>query len=512
MQISLPLKSGLISSKVKNIRSYSYFFLLLLPLTTCQNNQHSKPNFVFILADDLGYGELGCYGQELIQTPNIDRLACNGMRFTQFYSGSLVCAPSRCVLLTGLHTGHSYIRDNYELGGFLDEEEGGQLPLPEETQTLARILQQNGYTTGVIGKWGLGGPGSSGIPTRQGFDFFYGYLCQKQAHNYYPTHLWRNEVWDTLRNTFFHPHQKFEGDPENLTDFEKYKGEEYSQDLMAAEGLKFISDNKDHPFFLYLPFTVPHLSLQVPDESLVLYKDKFEEDPYLGEEGYLPHPLPRSAYAAMITRMDEHIGQILKLLKELKLENNTLIMFSSDNGATFLSQVDTEFFNSHGELRGHKGNLYEGGIRVPFIARWPGKITPETATDHIGGFQDILPTILEIAGIEIPEDIDGISMVPVLTGNDNQSEHEFLYWEYRSRDGWQAIRYDNWKALRKGIRTDPEAPIELYNLEKDISEKNDLAAEYPEIVTNMKEIMINERKPSEYFPMVIDTINFKLTE
>jgi len=394
------------------------------------------------------------------------------------------------------------------LGGFLDEEEGGQLPLPPETRTLARMLQQNGYTTGAIGKWGLGGPGSSGIPTRQGFDFFYGYLCQKQAHNYYPTHLWRNEEWDTLRNKFFHPHQEFEGDPENLADFEKYKGKDYSQDLMAAEALSFIRDHKDHPFFLYLPFTVPHLSLQVPDEALEMYKGQFKEEPYLGEDGYLPHPFPKSAYAAMITRMDEHIGQIMKLLEELELADNTVVMFSSDNGATFLSQVKTDFFNSHGGLRGHKGTLYEGGIRIPFIARWPGKISPETVTGYVGGFQDIMPTILEFAGIEIPDDIDGISIVPELTGKENQPEHEYLYWEYRSRDGWQAIRSDNWKALRKGIRTDPDAPIELYDLENDFSEKNDVSADHPEIVEKMKKIMIDAREPSEYFPMVIDSITF----
>lgn len=480
--------------------------ILLFLLSACHYTRQTKPNFIFILADDLGYGELGCYGQELIQTPNIDRLASEGMRFTQFYSGSPVCAPSRCVLLTGLHTGHSYVRDNYELGGFLDEEEGGQLPLPAGTTTLATILQHNGYITGAIGKWGLGGPGSSGIPTRQGFDFFYGYLCQKQAHNYYPTHLWRNEEWDTLDNEFFHPHQEFEGDPDELADFEKYKGKDYSQDLMAAEALNFIRNNTDHPFFLYLPFTVPHLSLQVPDESLAIYKGKFDEEPYLGEDGYLPHPFPKSAYAAMITRMDKHVGQILDLLKELKLEKNTIIMFSSDNGATFLSQVDTEFFNSHGGLRGHKGNLYEGGIRVPFIARWPGKISPETVSDHIGGFQDIMPTILDIAGIEVPDAIDGVSIVPELTGKNNQPDHEYLYWEYRSGGGWQAIRADHWKALRKGIRTDPDAPIELYDLGNDFIENKDVATEHPEIVAKMKEIMLNARVPSQHFSLPIDTI------
>jgi len=493
---------------MKKIQGSILTLILLFLFTACQNIEHLKPNFIFILADDLGYGELGCYGQELIQTPNIDRLASKGMRFTRFYSGSPVCAPSRCVLLTGLHTGHSYIRDNYEMGSFLDEEEGGQLPLPVGTRTLAKILQQNGYVSGVIGKWGLGGPGSSGIPTRQGFDFFYGYLCQKQAHNYYPTHLWKNEEWDTLRNEFFHPHQKFDGDPDDPADFNKYKGRDYSQDLMAVEALNFIREHKDHPFFLYLPFTVPHLALQVPDEALAIYKDKFEEVPYLGEGGYLPHPTPKSVYAAMITHMDGHVGQILDLLEELKLEENTVVMFSSDNGATFLPQVDTEFFNSHGGLRGHKGNLFEGGIRVPFIARWPRKIGEGTISNHIGGFQDILPTILDIAGVEVPEDIDGISILNELTGRDGQTDHVYLYWEYRSGGGWQAVRSDNWKALRKEINTKPDAPIELYNLENDFSEKFDVAAKHPEIVDKMKKIMINAREPSEYFPMAIDTINF----
>ncbi|KPK87852.1 MAG: hypothetical protein AMS27_01210 [Bacteroides sp. SM23_62_1] len=490
-----------------NLCNILFLILLLIP-SSCQHNKPTKPNFIFILADDLGYGELGCYGQKLIQTPNIDRLAGEGMRFTNFYSGSPVCAPSRCVLFTGLHTGHSYVRDNYEMGGYLDEEEGGQLPLPEDTRTLARILQQNGYLTACIGKWGLGGPGSSGIPTRQGFDFFYGYLCQKQAHNYYPSHLWRNEVWDTLRNTFFHPHQEFQGDPDNLVDFEKYKGIDYSPDLMTMEALNFIRGNKDHPFFLYLPYTIPHLSLQVPDESLEKYKGKFDEKPYLGEGGYLPHPFPKSTYAAMISRMDEYVGQIMDLLEELELSENTLIMFSSDNGATFLSQVDTEFFTSHGRLRGSKGNLYEGGIRVPFIARWPGEINAGVVSNHTGGFQDILPTILEIAGINVPEDIDGLSMRNELTGGKEQAEHIYLYWEYRSGGGWQAVRSGNWKSVKKGITADPDAPIELYDLETDFSEKYDVAAEYPEIIEDMRKIMTYARVPSQYFPMAIDTINF----
>ncbi|MBL7110885.1 MAG: arylsulfatase [Bacteroidales bacterium] len=475
-------------------------------ITGCQQTPETKPNIIFILADDLGYGELGCYGQELIQTPNVDNLAAEGMRFTNFYSGSPVCAPSRCVLLTGLHTGHSFVRDNYEMGGYLDEEEGGQLPLPPGTQTLARLFKENGYATGAIGKWGLGGPESTGLPTRQGFDFFYGYLCQKQAHNYYPSHLWRNEEWDTLANGYFPQHQEFEGDPSNLADFEKYKGPEYAQDLMAGEALQFIREHKDDPFFLYLPFPVPHLALQVPDESLQMYLGKFEEEPYLGENGYLPHPYPKSAYAGMITRMDMHIGQIMDLLNELGLDDNTVVMFSSDNGATFLDQVDTELFDSHAGLRGHKGNLYEGGIRVPFIVKLPGHTEPGRVSNYIGSFQDVMPTLLEIAGIEAPHYLDGISLLPEISGHE-QRDHGFLYWEYRSGPGWQAVRKDDWKAIRKGIRNDPGAPMELYNLKDDFSEQHDLAEEYPGVIERMEELMKNARVPSSYFPLAIDSIN-----
>jgi arylsulfatase A-like enzyme len=241
------------------------------------------PNIIYIMADDLGYQELGSYGQELIKTPYLDQLAEQGMRFTDFYAGSTVCAPSRCTLLTGKHTGHSYVRDNYELGDFSDENEGGQLPLPEGTFTLAGMLKEKGYHTGAIGKWGLGGPGSTGIPNQQGFDYFYGYLCQKQAHNYYPTHLWENEEWDTLDNTYFHPHQQFDGNHEKPDDYQKYKGQEYSQDLMAGKALEFIDQHHDQPFFLYLPFPVPHLALQVPVASLQQYVGTFPEAPYLGQ-------------------------------------------------------------------------------------------------------------------------------------------------------------------------------------------------------------------------------------
>ena len=461
------------------------------------------PNIVYIMADDLGYQELGSYGQQIIKTPHLDKLASEGMRFTQHYSGSTVCAPSRCTLLTGKHTGNSFVRDNYELGDFSDENEKGQLPLPEGGFTLGKMLKEQGYNTGVIGKWGLGGPGSTGIPGKQGFDYFYGYLCQKQAHNYYPTHLWENEVWDTLENEYFIPHQKFEGDPTQLSDFKKYKGNEYAQDVMAKKALDFIDRNQDHPFFLYLPFPVPHLSLQVPDESLEQYHFN-NETPYLGERSYLPHRFPLSAYAGMITRMDQQIGNILAKLESCGLTENTIIVFTSDNGTTFdIGGVDRKFFNSLGDLKGHKTTLYEGGIRVPFLFKWPGKVAPGTVSDHISANWDIVPTLAEITKATPPEDIDGISLLPELLNKDTQKEHQYLYWEFHGRwDGAQAVRLGNWKAVRLAVGATPQGPIELYNLAEDIGESHDVATQNPEVIQKIKDIM--RRRTSSH----IETWNF----
>ncbi len=462
----------------------------------------TTPNIIYILADDLGYGELGCYGQKKIRTPNIDRLAAQGLRFTQHYSGSPVCAPSRCVLLTGKYTGHAYIRDNDEMGErgdvWHDPALEGQRPLLPGTTTIGTILETTGYTTGAIGKWGLGGPGSTGEPNRQGFDFWFGYLCQRVAHNYYPTHLWRNgEKYILKGNQYFYPHQRF---PENLdplddASYRDYKGKTYSMDVMAEAALQFIEDNKEHPFFLYLPFPVPHAAIQVPDDSLEEYEGAFQETPYLGDKGYLPHPKPRAGYAAMITRMDREIGRIMTQLENLGLDQNTLLMFSSDNGPTFNGGTDSAFFESAGPLRGLKTMLHEGGIRVPLIARWPGKIQPGRVTDHISAFWDILPTITDILDIDPPSDTDGISFLPTLLGqNKKQSEHEYLYWEYQ---GKQAVRMGDWKGYRPGL----DQVMELYNLREDIGEKHDLASSKPEIVSQIKDIMKKARTESQLFPL-----------
>ena len=477
--------------------------------STCAQKT-AKPNIIYILADDLGYGELGCYGQDKIKTPNIDKIAAEGIRFTQHYSGSTVCAPSRCCLLTGKHTGHSYIRDNDELPErgdvWNDPDLEGQRPLLPNTETIGTMLQRAGYTTGAIGKWGLGGPGSTGDPNKQGFDLFYGYLCQRVAHNYYPTHLWRNDEKHILEeNEYFRPSKKLpeDKDPFDKESYAPYSGKQYSMDYMAEEALNFIEKNQNNPFFLYLPFPVPHVSLQVPEDSLQEYEGAFPETPYKGEKGYVPHIAPKAAYAAMITRMDREIGKILALLKKLGLEKNTIVIFTSDNGPTYAGGVDAEFFESAGPLRGLKGSLYEGGIRVPMIARWPGKIQPGTTTDHISAFWDVMPTLAEITNTAVPQNIDGVSFLPTLLGKNDQQEHEYLYWEHHSGGGKQAVRMNEWKALRLQVKGNPDAPIQLYNLTTDIAESEDVSQAHPEIVQKIDTIM-KSRTPSK-----ISRWNFK---
>ncbi len=351
-------------------------------IQTTSAKSEKKPNIVYILADDLGYAEVGSYGQTKIRTPNIDRLAAEGMKFTQHYSGNPVCAPSRCALMTGLHTGHAQIRNNMQVGGTegweLGSTIGGQWPLEAGTVTVAKILKDAGYTTGAFGKWGLGRVGTTGDPNEQGFDHFYGYICQRQAHTYYPNHLWRD------------------GQVEWIEANKDGKEGAYSHDLIAAEALKFIKVNKNRPFFLYAPFTIPHAALQVPEDSLAEYRSLWPDPPYNGDKGYFPHPNPRACYAAMVTRMDRSVGQIMALLKELALDDNTLVIFTSDNGPTFNGGTDSAFFESAKPLRGLKASVYEGGIRVPYIARWPGRIKAGTKSDHVSAFWDFFADLLRI--------------------------------------------------------------------------------------------------------------------
>jgi arylsulfatase len=453
--------------------------LILTVLCGCKTSA-DKPNIILFIADDLGYGEVGCYGQEKIKTPHIDQLAAEGMKFTQFYSGSPVCAPSRCVLLTGKHSGHAYIRDNYAV------HPEGQLAIPKDEVTVAELLKSRGYITAAIGKWGLGSPGSVGDPLNQGFDFFFGYNCQRHAHNYYPRYLWKNDKKIIL-----------EGNDRGLT------GKQYAADLMEKEALQFIRENNSNPFFLYYPTPVPHLALQVPEESLEPYVGLWEDPAYDGKNAYLPHPHPRAAYAAMVTRMDRTLGRMLKLLKELRIEKNTLVIFSSDNGATYLGGYDRAFFKGNGPLRSHKGYLYEGGIRVPMIVRWPGKITPGTVSDQIGAFQDILPTLLDITGGTeiIPQNIDGISLKPTFTGDNDIVGRDFLYFEFPAYGGQQAVRLGDWKGIRTGLKEkESDSSIHLYNLKTDLGESKNVAQENPEIIDRIKKIMQDSHQESKAFP------------
>jgi arylsulfatase A len=472
----------------------------------CANAPVRPPNIIFLLADDLGYGDIGGFGQKKIRTPNLDRLAQEGMRFTQHYAGTAVCAPSRCVLMTGLHSGHGFIRDNKEI------QPEGQFPLPAGTLTLPRLLQQQGYVTGAFGKWGLGYPGSDGAPLQQGFDRFFGYNCQRCAHTYYPTHLWDNDRRLALNNPDFPAHQKFpEGlDPKDPKNYARYAGKDYAPDLIAEQARQFIRQNKDKPFFLFFPTTVPHLALQVPQDSLAEYLGQWPEQPYLGDRDYLPHWAPRAAYAAMITRLDREIGRLGSLVKELDLEERTLFVFASDNGPLYdqLGGTDCEFFQSAGPFNGRKGSLYEGGIRVPLIVRWKGHIAPGTQSERVTGFEDWLPTLLELAGASAatPKQLDGISFAPTLRG-ETQAPRPFLYREFPARayGGQQSVRLGDWKGIRDKMLPNKKGPtasmrLKLFDLSKDPGETHDVAAQHPEVVAQMERLMREQHVPSKEFP------------
>lgn len=495
-----------------------------------QDEGRNQPNIVYILADDLGYGETGAYGQQKIETPNIDALVESGMLFTQHYSGSPVCAPSRYMLMAGVHPGHAYIRGNDGMASrgaiwnyeAMQKNPGleGQRPIPDSTITIAEVLKQVGYRTGAVGKWGLGGPDTEGHPNRQGFDFFYGYLCQRQAHTYYPDHLWKNEERVFLDNELVNPHSGLPDslDPYDPASYARFQDQpDYAPALMLEEMLEFIEDNQDDPFFLYYATPIPHVSLQAPRQWVDYYVKKFnrlpdgsyaetsyDEKPHLGRKGlgYAPVRYPRATYAAMISYLDEQVGKLVDKLKETGKYENTLIMFTSDNGPTYNGGTDAPFFNSAGPFRETygwgKGFIHEGGIRVPMIASWKGKITPGSTTDHLSAFWDILTTLSEVAGANTPENMDGISFVPLLTGNESQQkQHAYLYWEFPAYGGQQAVRMGKWKGIRKHIKKDGNLEIELYNLEADIREEHDVAHQYPDVVGQIKQIMEQEHAPPE---------------
>ncbi len=425
--------------------------------------KNETPNVIFILADDLGIGDVGCYGQDRIKTPAVDYMAANGLRFLQHYSGSTVSAPSRCSLMTGKHTGHCYIRGNK--GGLVTADgEEFDYSLKTEEVTVAEIMKQKNYATACIGKWGLGGPKTAGDPNKQGFDYFYGYIGQGEAHRYHPNFLWENgeKVMIDKRN--------------------------YSHDLIADKALQFIEKNANKPFFLYFAPTIPHADIDVPD--LGIYDGIFEETPYVNKnkngKGYMSQPKPNATYASMISRLDKDVQRIMDLLKAKGIADNTLIIFTSDNGNHKEGGHDPEFFNSNSIYRGIKRDLYEGGVRTPFVAYWPAKIKKSTTVSHISSFWDFLPTMCELTGVAKPAGVDGISYLPILTGKGKQQKHEYLYWEFYEKGGKKAVLKDNWKLVELNIGKPGQKITELYDLNTDIGEKNDVASKYPAKVKELQ--------------------------
>lgn len=487
------------------IKSYRFVITLVIAILVAvpsfgqTSEKARKPNIIYIYADDLGYAEIEAYGQLKIKTPNLSKLRQEGIKFTNHYTGTPVCAPARCMLLTGKHGGNSYIRGNYELGGFADSLEAGQMPLPEGTYTLPKLLKNAGYTTGMAGKWGLGMNNSTGSPLKQGFDFYVGYLDQKQAHNFYPTHLWLNDQKLKLNNPVINVHKRLDSTSATDKDFEYFTGNEYSADVMTKHAIEFISKNKNEPFFLYMPYPQPHASLQAPMEFIKPYIGKFPgERPYYGQHGYASTKYPLSTYAGMITYLDAQVGKIMDKVKELGLDDDTIIMFSSDNGTTFNAGVKADFFNSVADFRGLKMDLFEGGIREPFLIRWPGKIKAGSTSDLISAQFDVMATLAELVG-QSAGNTDGISFLPTLLGNNqSQKKHEYIYWEYPEKGGQVAIRMGDWKGVKTQVRKlgYKNTPWMIFNLKDDRSETKNLADKHPELIRRFDEIVHKEHRPS----------------
>lgn len=455
-------------------------------LMSCSHSGKKKtlPNIVFILADDLGYGDLSCYGQQRFSTPNVDRLASQGMLFRQHYAGCTVSAPSRSSLMTGLHTGRTPIRGNKEWNP------EGQWPLPAASVTIAEMLKSCGYNTGAFGKWGLGFVDTEGDPNLQGFDEFFGYNCQRMAHNYYPGHLWHNQEKIILH------------------DNDSGKTGAYGPDIIHKAALNFIRTNRDKPFFLFYPTIIPHAELFAKEEYMARFRGQFEPEkvfngtdsgPGFRVGAYGSQPESHAAFAALISQLDDHVGDIMALLNELGLGKNTIVIFSSDNGPHLEGGADPDYFNSNGDLRGYKRDLYEGGIRVPLIVRWPEIIDAGSVSDHISAFWDFMPTFAEITGSEVQAS-DGISLLPVLKGK-KQSDNRFFYWEFHEQGGKMAVRMGNWKAIRFNAATSDTGHIELYDLSKDTGETNDIAESNPDVIKEMLGIMKREHIPSGDFPL-----------
>ncbi len=468
-------------------RLFIIIFILFSWFNYSYAQKQAQPNIVFILADDLGYGDLSCYGQQKFTTPNIDKLAATGIKFTQFYAGTSVCAPSRSSLLSGQHTGHTYVRGNKEI------QPEGQQPIPDSVSTIAEQLKKVGYITAAFGKWGLGFVGTSGDPNKQGFDIFYGYNCQRESHRYYPSHLWSNNQKIMLAGN----------------DELKVKTT-YAPDVIQKEALSFLEKNKTKPFFLFLPYTLPHAELEVPkDEIFAKFDGKFPETPFKGNDygpkatntGYVSQAKPHATFAAMVTRLDKYVGEVVNKLKELGIEQNTIIIFTSDNGPHTEGGADPQFFNSSGSLRGVKRDLYEGGIRVPFIVNWPNQIKKASINTHVGAFWDLYPTFSDIAGLKQTSYTDGISISPLLLGTKNQKNHDYLYWEFHENNGRQALRSGNWKGVYLNVKN-KDIKFELYDLEKDPFETKDLSSSYPEIANEIKLKIKKAHIESSVYPLL----------
>lgn len=461
---------------------------------------------VFILADDLGWGELGCYGQEKIKTPHLDQLAREGTRFTQHYSGAPVCAPSRCVLMTGKHLGHAEIRGNRQATVSLPQFKEGQHPIAAETWLLSQSFREAGFATAAMGKWGLGPVGSTGDPNKHGFDLFYGYNCQALAHSFYPKYLWRNDQQVPLNEKPIPGHAKR---PEGEVPAKEWIGKNYASTAILAEGLLFIEAHQKEPFFLYLPFIEPHVAMHPPLDSVNQYPKEWDDKPYRGQSGYLPHPRPRAGYAAMISDLDRHVGKVMQKLRDANILDETLIIFTSDNGTTHMAKdpqfgiggVDAAFFQSTKDLQGFKGSVYEGGLRVPLIMRYPPAIKAGAVSDLPSYFADWFPTLIDACGLKSREGLDGENLWPAMTGAVTMTSRKPMLWVYPEYGGQIAVRIGDKKVIRRGLNQKKLGDWEVYDIAKDRAEKNNLAKEESALIRQAQEILSREVSENTVFPM-----------
>lgn len=501
---------GLFTSIAPAVR-FVPILILSLVAAIIPLNAADRPNVVFILADDLGWGELGCYGQKKIPTPNIDRLAAQGTRFTRHYSGAPVCAPARCVLMTGRHLGHAEIRGNQQAKVKFPEFKEGQHPVSAGVATLPDAFRRAGYATGAMGKWGLGPVGSTGDPNKKGFDLFFGYNCQAVAHSYYPRFLWRNDQQIEINPQPVPGHAK---EPEDGVTPDSFLGKTYAPNRMIEEAEKFIGDQTaaKKPFFLYLALIEPHVAMHPPKEDVDRFPKEWDSRPYHGECGYLPNARPRAAYAAMIAGLDSHVGRVMAALEKGGAADNTIVVFTSDNGTTHpgkpdspfhIGGVDATFFNSTAGLRGYKGSVYEGGLRVPMIVRFPGKVKAGAVSDAPGYFADWFPTLCAAAGLPIPDKSDGENLWPVISGAAALPQRKPMVWVYPEYGGQVAVRIGDFKVMRGQLKTKNPGAWEVYNLAIDPNETTSIAKDRADLIQQAKDILKRETSENPVFPLTL---------